>query len=101
MKHRLRKLNPKRLSNKTWLYVVVSFALIGGVLLLVSSHAASPYAASEAEAGTLGGSAALITDTNASGGKAVQFGATAATPLPSPGTWANVTGSLQNIGWAR
>lgn len=46
---------------------------IAGVILLASSHAATPVANVEAETGTLAGAATVVDDSSASGGKAVQF----------------------------
>jgi hypothetical protein len=48
--------------------------IIIGVHFITSSHAATPYAMSEAESGTLGGSATTQSDSLASGSSYVQFG---------------------------
>ncbi|HUC90137.1 MAG TPA: hypothetical protein VMR45_05020 [Patescibacteria group bacterium] len=50
----------------------------------ISTRAASPFAAVEAESGTLSGSASIINDSAASAGKAIQFG-TVSTPPPTTG----------------
>ncbi len=56
-----------------------------GTALLFSSHAATPTAAYEAEAGTRSGNASLISDSGASGGSAVKFSSTAsACPVSTP-----------------
>lgn len=63
---------------------ICAIALIFGVVGIVrqfDSHAATPTASFEAEAGTRSGTAALVSDTTASGGSAVRFQA-----LTSPGT---------------
>ncbi len=52
---------------------VVVFASIGARMLL-RSYALTPYAAAEAESGTLAGAAAKQPDPTASGGEAVRFG---------------------------
>ncbi len=69
-----------KLSNKlsksprlTAAMVIVVVALIG-TYLLISSHAAGPYASLEAESGTISGNATTNSDTNASNGSYVQFG---------------------------
>lgn len=61
--------------------VIAAFAAVG-INLLRSSHAASPYVSTEAEAGTLTSPATITDDSAASGGEAVQFGATPSTSLP-------------------
>jgi hypothetical protein len=53
------------------------FGIVGTITELLS-HAATPYASEEAESGTLSGNTALTSDSTASGGKAVQFGASTA-----------------------
>src|SRR5579872_6758684 len=53
--------------------VVVAIGLLGA-FLITNSRAASPYTSSEAESGKTGGSASIVTDASASGGKAIQFG---------------------------
>jgi hypothetical protein len=53
--------------------IIMAVACIG-LYTLTTSHAATPYAASEAEAGALTGNATIISDTNASSGQAIQFG---------------------------
>jgi hypothetical protein len=65
--------------------VVVGFGIVGTILLIKSS-AITPVLSLEAENGTVSGSAAVATDVNASGGKAVKFGS---------GT-VNCTGSVPN-----
>jgi hypothetical protein len=61
---------------KTRLYgtiFVAAFAIIGTVLLL-ASHASTPYASITADLGNLNGNACKISDSAASDGTAVQFG---------------------------
>ena len=45
-----------------------------GAYLLLTTHAATPYADNQAENGTLGGSASVVSGSDASGGKYAQFG---------------------------
>ena len=62
--------------------VVIVAAAVLGYFLFIASHAASPSASSEAESGTLSGTACKVTSTGASGtstNNAVQFGGTACT----------------------
>ncbi|TAH34231.1 hypothetical protein EYC59_03010 [Candidatus Saccharibacteria bacterium] len=54
---------------------VVTFAVVGTVLL-VGSHAATPTASFEPEAGTRSGNASIVSDSGASGSSAVKFSAT-------------------------
>jgi endoglucanase len=55
------------------LVIIVSVALIGTLVILIT-HAASPYASSNADKGTLSGTAAIVTDGTADDGKKVVFG---------------------------
>jgi lysophospholipase L1-like esterase len=52
-----------------------------GVIILMVSHAATPYSSSEAESGILTTGAAITSDSTASSGDAVQFGTTIPTSL--------------------
>jgi hypothetical protein len=62
--------------------VVIVIIIAGiGVQLLSNSHASSPYVAGSASKGTLGGSAALGTDS--SGGSDIVFGGTGVKTIPS------------------
>jgi hypothetical protein len=64
----------KQLSAKQLQLILVILAVIvTGTYLLVSSHAATPYASNEAEAGTLASGATKVADSTASGGYAVNF----------------------------
>jgi hypothetical protein len=63
----------------TVIVLVVVFAIIG-VIAIALSRAGTASVSIEAEAGNLGGAAALANDQNASGGKAVQFKAGTTTP---------------------
>ena len=64
--------------------IIVVLALVG-VRLLILGHAQSPYASVEAESGTLTSGAAIVSDSTASGGSAVQFNAaTTTTPTGVP-----------------
>lgn len=62
---------------------VVSVVGVGGIIETLRSHAATPQVSTEAEKGTLTGSAAQIPDSTASGGQAVTFGQVADGPVPS------------------
>lgn len=67
-----RKYNPGK-GQRFIAAVVITLIAAAGVYLLTGIHAASPYISSEAENGTLNG-ATQQSDSNASGGKYVQFG---------------------------
>jgi endoglucanase len=69
------------------LELILIVALVGGigVYLFGASHAATPYASNEAESGTLANGSTPETDTTASGGKYVQFGAAIANSDPLSG----------------
>jgi hypothetical protein len=58
------------------LSVAALFGIVG-VITELFSHAATPYASSEAESGILSGDAAIMNDPSAAGNKAVQFGSNA------------------------
>ena len=82
-KHRIRALRRKILKNASALdsstkigitVFVLIFAALGTYTIFRSFAASSPVTM-EAESGTLSGNAATISDTNASGGSAVKFGA--------------------------
>jgi hypothetical protein len=76
--------------NITAFTFILAAAILGTVLIL-GSHAASPYASSEAESGTLGGVASVGSDSTASGSKYVQFGSVSSLNGQmgiSAGTWA-------------
>jgi len=68
---------------KSFLFVVGSVAI--GVCVLAAATATGAFVAFEPETGTLANGAVQVTPSGASGGKAVQFGAGAVTPTPSPG----------------
>ncbi len=59
------------------MYALVALAFgVVGLWLLVSTHAATQTANYEPEAGTRSGTASVVSDSNASGGSAVQFSST-------------------------
>lgn len=58
---------------------VASFATIGGVALLLSTHAATFATAAEAELGTVSTAATVVSDASASNGEYVKFGGSAGT----------------------
>ncbi len=62
--------------------VIVVVAGIG-TYLVISSHAAGPYASIEASTGTITSGATSVTDSNASNGSYVQFGAENTQPPPN------------------
>lgn len=65
-------------TQKTKILFVGVFVIIGCLFLFVT-HAATPTASTEPENGTLNGATA-VTDTNASGGKAIKFSSTSGIP---------------------
>jgi hypothetical protein len=81
----------------TLLSIIIVVAAVGTILLL-GSHAETPYISAEAESGSLSGAATKISDSTASGSGAVQFGNASATTTSSTnlngqmgvslGTWA-------------
>jgi hypothetical protein len=75
---KLESLLHKEMSRKDFLsftaLTIISIFGVAGVISELLSHAASPYASTESESGTLTGDAATIASTIASGAKAVQFG---------------------------
>jgi parallel beta-helix repeat protein len=70
-------------NNKKVSFISV-FAIIG-ILLLLASSAAGVFSSIEPEAGTLGGSAKVLSDATASGGSVVQFGSASTGPTGWPG----------------
>ncbi len=84
-KHRFTALQEKRFGRYAmFVSGVVVFACLG-TYLLMNSHAATPTAAYEAEAGTRSGNASLASDGGASGSSVVKFSSTAsACPLSTP-----------------
>ncbi len=76
-----------KLNTKVALIFALSFALVGGLIILIT-RAAGSSAVFEAESGTLSSPASVVSDTTASGGKYLQFGTggTTTTPPPSAGT---------------
>lgn len=84
----LRSLRTDR--QKSIVVIFVILFVVVGVWLLIGSNAATPAVSIEPEKGTLSGSAAVVNDSGASGGKAVQF-KTPPTPPPTD-TWGNHMG---------
>jgi hypothetical protein len=74
--------NASQLNKAIAVAVGISVGVVGYTLIV--SNAAGPYAASEAESGTLVGAASVIDDASASAGKAIKFGAQ---PPTSTGGW--------------
>jgi len=87
--------------------------VVAGSYLLVVGHATSPYGSQEAEGGTLGGNASLVTDSGASASRAVKFGSVVSTVTtcqsvaipayfyPTSGSgnpWAVSTGATPGVG---
>ena len=87
-----RKMTRKEFLNATGLLFLGLFGIVG-VIKEMSSHAASPYTAAEAESGTLGGGAQALPDTTASGGQAVTFGSSGTTSGTPYITGLSTTGS--------
>ena len=69
-----------------------------GTYLLVSTHAASPYASNEVENGTLAGGANKVTDGTASGGSYVRFGSASSSGYT--GTCTKTITAATNVGSA-
>lgn len=68
----------KRIYGWSWnsligITAIAAFAVVGSILL-VSSHAATPTASIEAEGGAVSSAASVISDSTASGSRAVKFG---------------------------
>ncbi len=80
-------------TNKKPYIVIISFAIIGSLLILIT-NAATPYAQTEHENATLTGGAQICNDINASGVQCVQFGTA---PIDPPGTVQNLS-SLSHFG---
>lgn len=84
----LQRLLDREMTRKQFLglgaLAVASLFGLGGVIKMLSSHAATPFVTSEPENGTSTVGATFVTDTAASGGKAVKFSAPAAAPPPPP-----------------
>jgi hypothetical protein len=70
--------------------------IVGSYLLL--THAAGFFASTEAESGTLGSNAAFVTDTTASGSKAVKFSAPAGGGSSCPVAGQHVAGASDGMG---
>ncbi len=74
---------PKAYKFAAGLVVFIAIGLVG-FQLLRQSHAASWLANAEAESGALAGNAAVVTDSNASGEKAVRFSSSSGMACSSP-----------------
>jgi hypothetical protein len=83
------KYSLKNKHSLTALLLVCVFIVVGTVLIL-SSHASTPFASSEAESGTLANGASIISSTDASGGKSVQFGTASVVTSSSGCTYSGV-----------
>lgn len=71
---KIRRLLPKPLARRSKLVIFsIAFALIGVIALLVTK-AATPYASLQPEQGNIAGAACPVSDGSASNGSAVQFG---------------------------
>ena len=84
MKHlpKTKALTKKRRTARVLAVIVVAAIAAIGVKLLVSSHAATPYAAAYAANGSLGGAAALTSGGSNAKNQAVQFGSPPAGAKP-------------------
>lgn len=100
----VRKINSK-LSAKHFLarnFLSVAGALffaVVGTIFLVSSHAATPTANYEAEAGTVSSPASAVADTGASGGNAVKFSTAGTVPAQCASGGAYLWSNLETCGW--
>lgn len=77
--------------------MVLIIAVIGGIVMLVNTKAATPSAKIEPESGTVSSPAQKVADSSASGGSAVQFGA--ATTDNQAFTFAVVPDTQNEIGY--
>ncbi|HSE61407.1 MAG TPA: cellulase family glycosylhydrolase, partial [Candidatus Saccharimonadales bacterium] len=71
--------------------VALSVAITGYTFMI--TRAVGPFTAIEAEAGTVSGAAKVITDSTASGGKALQFGVTDSTPPTTSAMSVRISGN--------
>jgi hypothetical protein len=85
----LKYLLEKEMTRKEFLgvsaFAVASIFGIGGIIHELRSHAAAPFITTEPETGTVTSGATVVTDTMASGSKAIKFAALTPTPPPSSG----------------
>lgn len=101
--HKLRERNV----NLVTAFIVIGVMAAVGIYLYPNSHAASPYASTEAESGTLLGNSTIFNDSSASNSSAVQFGGNytfddefngPAGSAPNPALWQNNVGNGSD-GW--
>lgn len=83
LEHDAKLLSSKAKLSRGRLALYGGLTALVGIVVVVVIFAATGSLAIEAESGTLGGAAKVVTVTGASGGKAVQFGS-GATPTPTP-----------------
>jgi hypothetical protein len=77
-------LRPSRSGSLGVLVVVLLFAILGAYLLK-GSHAATPFISVQPETGATAGTARVISDATASGGKSIQFGSSPTGGFVHPG----------------
>lgn len=96
----------------TWLWIHIRSVLFGvavvlfiiaGTYLIRASHAAAPFVSTESEAGIVLNGATILSDANASSGKAVRFpNLTPSPPPPGPGGPSGVPMPVGNLsGWTQ
>lgn len=81
-KQRLNTIN--FLNQKVLVWFLVTFAVVGGLIALIATHAASPSAYIDASKGSIVGNASVLADSSAASGRVVKFGG----HPPSP-TWSD------------
>jgi hypothetical protein len=82
--HRLHRKIARTRQSKTAILVIVMVAIIG-TIVLITSHAATPYVSIEAEDGTLSTNVGSNSSSSASGGSYVAFGQTSIVPTGTAG----------------
>jgi len=81
-----------KFTRKNYILLVISVVAVAslGTILIINSKAATPYGTKEVDNATLSGAATQQTDSNASSGKYIRFGAVATPPPSTPSgnpTW--------------
>jgi hypothetical protein len=69
---------PKQITTQFMILLIIGIFVTAGIIALIVTRAATPFITAEADSGTIKAPAAMINDSAASGGKAVQFKTAAA-----------------------
>jgi hypothetical protein len=69
------------ISKKTIVLLAIPIVILAGVILLLGSKAAAPYVALESESGAVSAGATAVSDSTASGGKAIKYNAPVTPPV--------------------